>query len=168
MTAVVIRDAGGGDATAVAWMNEAEVQWTSPMDIARLATLAGLASYYRVAEVDGQIAGFVLAMHGGCGYENENFEWFEERYSRFLYIDRVVVAKQYTGQKVGSTLYQDVFFAAGGLGLERVVCEYNWLPRNVPSERFHARLGFKEVGQRTVASATKVLSMQYRAITLAV
>ena len=159
-----IRDAEIEDTFAVLRLNDAEVQWTSPIDPARLVYLAGYASYYRVIEVDGKVAGFLLAMCDGCGYQNANLEWFEARYSNFLYLDRIVIATKCAGQKLGSALYRDIFSSAVTKGFGRVTCEYSWIPRNLASEIFHSRHGFQEVGQRLIAGTNKVLSMQCRVL----
>ena len=150
--------------SAVLRLNDAEVQWTSPMDRGRLANLALWSTYFRVIESDGQVAGFLLAMRDRCGYENANLKWFEERYSNFLYVDRIVVDANFAGTNLGSALYRDAFAVAVTKGIERVTCEYSWMPRNRPSESFHRRHGFQEVGQRLIEGTSKVVSMQSRVL----
>ena len=130
------------------------------MNNADLSNMSVHACYFRVIEVDKNVAGFMLAMRDGCAYENDNLAWFESRYSNFMYIDRIVIDADFAGRKLGTSLYQDAFSVALTLGLERVVSEYNWVPRNVPSEIFHNKHGFQEVGQRNFADSDKVVSMQ--------
>ena len=84
MQNVVMRDAGPGDFQAICALNLAEVQHTSPMDAARLATLAGISCCHKVACVNGSIAAFLLAMRNAAPYDNENFAWFARKYTRFI------------------------------------------------------------------------------------
>src|SRR5580704_10169620 len=83
MQSVAIRDAAASDSQSICALNLAEVQHTSPMDLARLATLGNLACYFKVACVDGCVSAFLLAMCSGSPYENDNFSWFARKYTRF-------------------------------------------------------------------------------------
>jgi predicted GNAT superfamily acetyltransferase len=157
---VVIRDAHASDFQDICSLNLAEVQHTSPMDATRLAALAKLGCYHKVACVNGGICAFLLAMCSGAPYENENFAWFAQKYSRFIYIDRVVVSSEYRGLRIGSLLYEDLFGHARSLGIHVVTCEYNIVPPNESSRRFHDKMGFKEQGTQWVANGTKRVSLQ--------
>ena len=90
-----IRDTDDRDWQAIVAINAAQVHHTSPMDLDRLRELDGLSSYHKVAEVDGDVAGFLLAMREDCAYQNDNYAWFSSRYSRFLCVDRIVVDAGY-------------------------------------------------------------------------
>jgi len=160
---VIIRDAEEKDFQIITRMNTSVVDRTSPMDEARVRELDQLAHYHRVVEIGDQVAGFLLAMADSAPYENLNFDWFSERYDQFIYIDRIVIDEVFTGQKLGTYLYRDLFETAKAEGFARVLCEYNLLPANLPSREFHRRLGFTEVGRRTEAGGQegqKVISMQ--------
>lgn len=161
MTAPIIRDATTADADAIVALNAAVVQWTSPMGRARLAELATVASYFRVATLDGVVAGFLLGMDQASAYRNDNFAWFNARYDTFLYIDRIVVGSAFGRRGVAQALYADAFHQARRAGATAAVCEYTWAPRNEVSARFHARMGFREVGHRTLGEGPKVVSMQH-------
>jgi predicted GNAT superfamily acetyltransferase len=160
MKNVSIRDAATNDYEVICALNLADVQHTSPMDAARLATLANLSCYFKVACVEESVAGFVLAMRSGAAYENDNFGWFARRYPRFLYVDRVVVSSAFRGLRLGSLLYQDLFRYARDNAIPRVTCEYNIVPRNEASRLFHDKFGFKEQGTQWVANGTKLVSLQ--------
>jgi predicted GNAT superfamily acetyltransferase len=130
------------------------------MDIARLDKLAGLACYHKVACVEGRVVGFLLAMRRGAPYENPNFDWFSRSYPDFLYIDRIVVAGAYRGLKLGSQLYDDLFGFARGDDIPLITCEYNIVPPNGPSQRFHASFGFTEQGTQWVDNGARQVSLQ--------
>jgi predicted GNAT superfamily acetyltransferase len=160
MPEIVLRAAAAGDFARIVELNAAEVAQTSPMDLARLRLLAALAAYHKVAEVDGRVAAFMLAMDHTAAYDNDNFRWFAARYPRFLYIDRIVVDAGHAGLGIGSRLYRDLFEHARRAGIGTLVCEYNLDPPNPASAAFHARFGFVEVGARRLADGSKRVSMQ--------
>lgn len=157
-----LRAAVPGDFDAIVALNAAEVQHTSAMDAARLRTLDALAWRHVVAEVDGQVAAFLLAMRDGAAYANANFEWFAARYPRFVYVDRIVVGAHGQGLGLGSRLYEDLIDAACVAGIGIIACEYNVVPPNLPSQRFHDRFGFREVGRQWLEEGAKQVSMQVR------
>jgi predicted GNAT superfamily acetyltransferase len=160
MQSLVIRDATTTDFHAICALNSADVQHTSPMDATRLAYLAQLACFHRVAYVDDVVAAFVLAMRDGAPYENDNFAWFAQKYPRFIYIDRVLVSSAHRGLRLGSMLYEDLFNYARQQNIPVVTCEYNLVPPNEPSKSFHDKFGFQEQGSQWVANGTKRVSLQ--------
>lgn len=160
MIDVAIRNSVEADHGSIIALNDAQVQQTSPMDRDRLQLLAGLSSYNKVALVDGAVAAFLLAMQHGAEYHNENFNWFAARFSRFLYVDRIVVGSRFAGLGIGRALYNDLFSYARLHGLGHVVCEYNIEPPNLASKAFHDKFGFKELDTQWVAGGTKQVSLQ--------
>jgi predicted GNAT superfamily acetyltransferase len=155
-----IRDAGDCDFPAIVELNEHEVQHTSPMDLERLRYLDSISAYHKVATVDDSVAAFLLAMKDHCGYVNANYQWFAERYPRFLYVDRIVVSSKFQGRRLGSMLYQDLFQQARSHQIQVVTCEYNIVPPNEPSRIFHGKFGFREIGTQWIADGAKQVSMQ--------
>jgi hypothetical protein len=160
MNQVTLRNVEAADFDAIVAMNAAEVQHTSAMDRERLGELAALACYHKVACVDGKVAAFLLAMRFDAAYANENFGWFAARLPAFVYVDRIVVSADFAGHRLGSLLYTDLFEFARTHGLPKVVCEYNIVPANEPSRRFHDKFGFKEVGTQWLANDSKQVSLQ--------
>lgn len=163
MKDIAIRDANQADFAAIVALNTAEVRHTSPMDEARFRHLDALASYHKVATVDGAAAAFLLVMKDGCGYANENFEWFAARYDTFLYVDRIVVGSDYQGLRLGTLLYQDLFDYARSHGIATIACEYNLVPPNEPSRLFHDKFGFHQVGSQWLGNGAKQVSLQVAA-----
>jgi predicted GNAT superfamily acetyltransferase len=155
-----IRDATPRDFDTILALNEAEVTHTSAMDRERIGHLNELACYHRVAVEGEKLAGFLLAMDETAPYKNDNHGWFAARYRSFVYVDRIVVAAEFAGRKVGSALYADLFDFAQARQAAAVVCEYNLDPPNLPSEAFHRKWGFRQVGTQRVADDTKLVSMQ--------
>lgn len=157
---VVIRDARQSEFAQIVVLNEAVVEWTSAMDVQRLAELDRLACFHKVAVIDGRVAAFLLAMREDAAYPNDNHGWFVGRYARFVYVDRVVVGSEFAGLSIGSRMYRELFDFARLQGVDAVTCEYNLQPPNIASQRFHAKFGFREVGTQWLAGGSKQVSMQ--------
>ena len=154
-----IRDAIESDFESIIHLNRIEEKQTSPMNLERLIYLDELASFHMVALIDKQIAGFLIALRESTPYQNINYAWFASRYEKYFYVDRIVVSKNYSGMKVGSSLYSRLMSYASDAGINRVVCEFNIDPPNLASRAFHEKLGFNEVGRQYV-SGEKYVSMQ--------
>jgi predicted GNAT superfamily acetyltransferase len=165
MTHIVVRDAQAEDFDTIVELNAAVVQQTSPMDLARLHELAQLASHHTVAEVEGRVVAFLLAMRERAQYQNDNYAWFAARFAQFLYVDRIVVGAEFAGLKIGRRLYQDMFDRARSQGVKAITCEYNIDPPNPASQRFHDSFGFRELGRQWVADGTKRVSLQVAEVT---
>lgn len=88
-------------------------------------------------------------------YDSPNFLWFKARYSRFLYVDRVVVDERARGQGLARALYAEAE-AAARVNRERLVCEINLDPPNPASDAFHEKLGFLPIGQQTLPDGKSV------------
>lgn len=133
----------------------AELSWLDP---GRLSYLLRAATYARrIGDVDA----FMLAFDQDAPYDSPNFRWFVVRYSRFLYIDRIVVSPNGRRLGYGRRLYEDLIRYGLANGCERIVCEINLEPPNPTSEAFHAAFGFFEVGRG--ASYEKGKTVRYMA-----
>lgn len=142
MEAVTVADLAVSGAALLALNNAhaAELSW---LEADRLAALVGQAfAARRVGLADA----LLIAFDQDATYDSPNFLWFCERYDRFVYVDRIVVAEAARGQGLAKALYLDLFAAAQAAGHTRVVCEVNAEPPNPASDAFHAALGFVEVG----------------------
>jgi len=155
-----IRDMVESDFESIIRLNDAEVQQTSQMDLDRLGLLVQMSSYCKVATVEDQIAAFLIALREGAPYENDNYKWFASRFPSFLYVDRIVVGAHFSGHKIGSKLYGELFEFARSHRVEAITCEYNIEPPNPASRAFHDKFGFKQVGTQWVAGGTKQVSLQ--------
>jgi len=152
----MIRDATPADHDAILALNLESEALMSPMDGARLRELAAMAAYLRVCEDAGGVTAFLLAFSDGAGYDSPNYRWFAARFDRFLYVDRIAVSTGRQGRGLGPALYSDLFDFARGRQLPRVVCEYYSVPLNLPSQRFHERAGFREIGSQWLANGKQV------------
>ena len=146
----MLRDATPADFPAILELNQAFVSVLSPLDHAHLARLHAQAARHRVIEQDGRVEAFLLVLREGADYDSPNFRWFAQRHARFLYVDRVVVAGTIQARGAGSTLYRDLLAMAVEQGVPLIACEFDLEPPNPASARFHAKLGFREVGRQAL------------------
>ena len=157
---LLIRQAQISDFPRILDINAAEEEKTSRIDLAKITQLDSWSDYHRVAVLEDQVVRFLLVMSEASEYDGENFRWFVERYSRFLYIDRIVIDGSAARRGVGSALYRDLIQFAATQGCPLLCCEINVSPPNPVSHAFHARFGFEEVGRSAEAGAPKVVSYQ--------
>ena len=151
-----IRDAVTGDYGALLALNEASVEYLSPLDRERLARLHAAAAWHRVVVDDGVVLAFLLAFRECASYDSPNYLWFCRRYPRFVYVDRVVVDERARGRGCGKLLYDDAIAYARRAGSAVLVCEYNLEPPNEGSAAFHRRFGFEEVGTQRLDGGKRV------------
>lgn len=162
----MIRDAEPRDFARVLALNEESVHFLSALSAARLEALDRSAAYHKVVEANGEIAAFLLAFREGAPYDSPNYLWFVERYARFLYIDRIVVAPAHRGAGFGAMLYDDVAAFAARSGASWLTCEFDIEPPNPGSQRFHERMGFREVGTQIVGGGKKRVALQAKQIAI--
>lgn len=114
-----------------------------------------------VAESDGAPAAFAIVLREGFeGYDSENHRWFAARYPRFVYVDRIAIDSPYRGMGIGRALYEEVFELARASATPVVTAEIDTIPYNGPSLKFHASMGFHEVGTQFVRSNGVQVSLQ--------
>lgn len=151
------------DKNAMLVLNQASEAETSALDAAALEAL--LAEAFHVGtRGDGREA-FLIAFDEGARYDSPNFLWFRERYPRFVYVDRIIVAGAARGRGHARSLYEALFQAAQGAGHELICCEVNVEPPNPASDAFHAALGFREVGSATLVGRGKRVRYLVRDLT---
>ena len=160
---ITIRPATLDDTAAIVALNAAVVAVTSPMDAAGFRSLVTLSALCDVAQRHGEVLGFVLAMQDGAAYANGNFQWFADRLTRFIYIDRIVIGGQARGLGLGTMLYDHTTDQALRRGSLTMAAEMDLVPANPGSLAFHRKRGFVELGTRTLDSG-KIVSMQIKGL----
>lgn len=139
--------------SAVLELNRQNVTELSELDDERLDQLV-MDSFYAAVIADGDA--FLLAFDQDAAYDSPNFRWCRERYSRFVYIDRVAVAASARGRGFASHLYSDLFNTALAAGHSLAICEVNIDPPNAASDAFHAAHAFHEVGRQRLGNGKLV------------
>jgi predicted GNAT superfamily acetyltransferase len=159
-----LRPAQTTDHARILALNLQSEEMLSPMDAARLRELDGMAAYHRVACEGDEVVAFLLAFREGVAYDSPNYVWFAQRYPQFLYVDRIVVAGTHQRRGLGPLLYRDLFDFARASNVDTVTCEFYTVPPNEASRRFHAAIGFREVGSQWVADGRKQVSLQVASV----
>jgi len=149
---IIIRDVRERELDSILNLNNAAGSAILPLDTARLRHFYARAEYFRVAERDGHVAGFLLGFGAHSAHESSNFLWFKQHCTDFFYVDRAVVASRRRGGGVGRALYADVQSYAE-LRWPLLACEV--LPSDIefdndPARLFHGSLGFNEIGQHVM------------------
>jgi len=152
--AVTVADLEGEAGAALLALNNAHAQELSWLEPGKLVAMVGEAFLARRVGRDDAL---LIAFDQDAAYDSPNFLWFRERYDRFVYVDRIVVAQAARGRGLARALYETLFDAARAAGHVRVVCEVNSNPPNPASDAFHAGLGFVEVGAAVLPGGGKAV-----------
>jgi uncharacterized protein len=150
-----LRDVQNQDLDTILAINNSAGESILPIDGARMARFLDIARYFKIAEVDGQIAGFLIALTPEADYDSPNFRWFQSQYREFVYIDRVVITPDFRRSGVGRLFYADVLNFTE-MRSPHLTCEVFIEPRDEVSLVFFATQGFVEVGQQVLANGRKV------------
>ena len=147
---IIIRDVREHELDLVLALNNAAGPGILPMDAGKLRFFWEHADYFRVAEKDGLLAGFLVGLSQDAPHDSPNFLWFRERYPKFLYIDRIVIASSRRGAGVGRVFYGDVQ-SFSEVRVPRLAAEVFLEGSSHPALLFHGSFGFREVGQYVMA-----------------
>jgi predicted GNAT superfamily acetyltransferase len=160
---ITIRDVAERELDSVLALNNAAGINILPLDATGIRHFYHSAAYFRVAEVDGLLAGFLIALDAAADYASPNFLWFRERYPEFLYIDRIVIASPRRGVGVGRAFYADITSFAE-VRVPYLTCEVFLEPRNDVAVLFHGTYGFQEVGQQVMPGVERRVSLLTKAL----
>ena len=156
--ALAIRDVREHDLDAVLALNNTAGRSILALDAERLRYFYEQADYFRVAEIDGHLAGFLIALRDGRDYISPNYLWFSEHYPSFVYIDRIVIANAYRRHGLGRIFYCDVNSYAE-VRVPLLTCEVFLEPADDVVVLFHGTYGFQEVGQQRMGERGPQVSL---------
>lgn len=132
-----------------------------------LSRWINLSTVFVAADTKNQPLGFITLIEPGTlDYESANLRWFEawkEEHGRdVVYVDRIAISQAARGARLGEKLYRAAFDAFSDRG--EIGCEVNITPPNPGSHRFHKRLGFIQVGERSYDEGRKSVAYYVRAL----
>ncbi|MFQ3219271.1 MAG: putative GNAT superfamily acetyltransferase [Paraglaciecola sp.] len=156
---VIIRKILAQDIDTILELNEKSVKVLSPMDKNKLLRLMEISALSAVVEEANQVAGFLLAFTHDVQYESINYEWFNQNYDSFLYIDRIVISDQFRAKGMATKLYKYALKWATEHSLPSIFAEIDVIPPNKPSLLFHQKFGFKEL-ELLKHNQNKMVSLQ--------
>ena len=142
-------------------LNNAHAAELSLLDAGRLDGLLRQAFWAARA---GDVDALVLTLDQGAEYDSPNHRWFRDRYPRFVYVDRIVVARAARGCGLARALYAGVMQAAAAAGHTMVTAEINQAPPNPASDALHASLGFHEAGSASIHDGAKMVRYLVRSL----
>ena len=159
-----IRDVRIDDLNNLLGLNQTNLPHVGSISMSDMEHLHTQAVYFRVAESEGQKAGFLIAFDPQADYNSLNFQWFKKHYNAFVYIDRIVVAPDSRRKGIAFLLYQNLEHFTAQRNLPFMACEYNLQPKNEISRQFHQKYGFKEVGTQKTENGKKTVSLQIKQV----
>ncbi len=149
-----LRDLGPGDLGWVHALNQTHATELSSQTPAAFRALIARARYARAIEDEGA---FLLAFDRRPAPFSPNFDWFQARFERFLYIDRIAVDARHRRKGLAQALYGDLAAFARDAGFQMLAAEVNSDPPNPASDALHAALGFTVVGEAYLADRDKTV-----------
>ncbi|MCU1584184.1 MAG: family N-acetyltransferase [Microbacteriaceae bacterium] len=155
-----LRPIAASDVPRIVELNNAAAPAVPITPAEQMTELIGQADLtFAVVDPADAVLGFLIGFRPGSSYSSENYRYFAERGTDFLYIDRIVVDPDRRGAGVGRTLYTEVFDLARAEGRTEVTCEVNTDPPNPESLAFHSRLGFERVGEQSTKGGTVTVAL---------
>ena len=145
-------------------LNESEVPHVGSLTMDSLQDFHAEAAYFRlVCDDQNNILAVLIGMAPGAAYASLNYRWFNERYEKFAYIDRIAVAPQARRRGIAQALYDD-FERQSASWAECLCCEVNLVPENPVSMAFHQQLGLEQVGVLETQNGAKKVALLMRKI----
>ena len=154
-----IRKAQRGDLDRIMKLNEAAVPHVSSVGMEDMKYFLDVADPFLVVEEEGTLAGFMIVLQQGLDYPSLNYRFFCGNYSKFDYVDRIVIGEAFRGKKLGTALYQHLMEESRK---KIITCEVNLLPPNPNSMAFHKALGFNKVAEQKTEGGEKSVAMMVK------
>jgi len=149
-----IRNVAAQELPLVLDLNEQAIPLVNQLDTETVRWFARTAAYFRVAEINGRVAAFLIAITPDTDYDSQYFGWFCQRYTDFLYVDRIVVTDWAQRRGVGLALYRDLEQFGIETGCVLAADVYSDPPNEI-SLAFHTKFGFERVGSQFVEADGK-------------
>ena len=139
-------------------LNKAAIPAVNLLSEQEIQNLFSQAKYFHSLWLNKEVIGFLIGLGPGAIYDSPNYRWFELRYDRFLYIDRIVIDPTHQGLGYGRLFYDNLRESVGQQ-FPKITCEVNLRPKNESSLRFHRLYGFRQVGTQETEEGEKQVSL---------
>ena len=159
MNKYYIKSAIKGDMDFILNLNQNNMPAVSILSNDLFLKFLNISDYFKIIKNDEEPVGFLIALLPNKPYESINYQWFNNHYNSFIYVDRIVVSNSNQNKGIGSYFYNDIkskYINKVG----HLACEVNIKPLNQQSINFHKKFGFKEVGQQFSEENKKLVSLQ--------
>ena len=101
------------------------------------------------------IIGFMVCMFEDSRYQSENYLFFSNQLSQFIYIDRIAIDPPFRQKGLGTKFYSELVRIRGDRSV--ICCEVNSKPLNEPSMRFHKKNEFEACGVKEFEDGHSVI-----------
>ena len=155
-----IEQATKDDLEFILSLNEDSIPAVSSSNLEMMKHFLVISDYFKVCKVNGVPIGFLIALLPEKDYNSEHYQWFNDKYDSFIYVDRIIFNKSYQNQGYGTAFYDDLINSIKNTSLD-IACEINTQPYNKQSINFHNKYGFKEVGRKDINIEKSVMYMIY-------
>ena len=147
----VVRNIEIADLPRVLEINNANTPGVSELTMSELETdITNCLHAIAIDNEHGEICAFCITFAPEAPGAGANHQWFAERYTSFVYLDRIAIDSNHQNRGLGALLYQSVEqHMLDSAKHSLLCCEVNLEPPNSGSLRFHKRIGFTEVGQHS-------------------
>ena len=140
-----IRNLAPANIEAIWAINEQGLPGTGRVSEQEVSDLLQFSSL-SVGMFDGnELLGFVICLPPRTRYGSLNYQWFNDHYNAFVYVDRIAVSTLHRNQGLGTKLYGAVVAYSKEKNIP-IAAEVNLNPPNPGSIRFHKRFHFEQVG----------------------
>ena len=140
-----IRSLSQNDVPSIWAINEQGLPGTGQVSEQEVSDLLKLSTLSIGAFREEELLGFVICLSPGTDYKSLNYAWFDNKYTDFIYVDRIAVSLTQRNGGIGSKLYGEVITFSQE-NAAPIAAEVNLNPPNPGSMRFHHRFEFEEVG----------------------
>ena len=142
----IIRTIQPSDFSKVLEINNSNVPAVGELTLEKLHYLVEHSLHALVVEYH-TICGFCITFAPNAPYDSVNYQWFQDSYSDFVYLDRIAFNHEAQGKGFGKLLYSYIEQSMSTGVPSPLCCEVNTQPPNPGSLRFHQSIGFEEVGK---------------------
>ena len=159
-----LREATISDLEKIRTINEEAIPAVNTVSLDEFEWFLERSIYFKVSlNEDEKVCGFLLVLPTGLEYERLNYKWFSNKFSDFVYIDRIAVKDEFRGKGIGKSLYVDLEKSVMK-DIKRIACEFNIKPPNLVSKKFHEGLAYKRVGTQLTENEAKEVSLMIKEI----
>ena len=155
-----IEQATKNDLKSILSLNQESIPAVSSSNIEMMKHFLIICDYFKVCKINGEIIGFLNALLPSKEYKSEHYQWFNNKYDSFIYIDRIIINQSHQNQGYGTVFYNDLINSVNSTSLD-IACEIHTKPYNKQSINFHKKYGFKQVGSKNINIKKSVIYMIY-------